>query len=323
MRRVALLYNPASGQYPMRRKAIIAEILSELRGVGIEASALATSAPGSASRQVQEAVRQGYDTILACGGDGTIHEALQALVDAGNPKSSVALGVVPMGTANSLATDLGLPHSPVAAVRKLIEAIPVRIPVGCVSYLDGAGNQQSRYFTVAAGVGADAHLMYRLDARLKRRFGYALYVVEALRIWLMHSFPFFEVKIQNPEGGSAEWQQVSQLLVVRIRDFGGVLNHFIPGASLKNRKLSVMAIKTRSRWRYLRFTLAVLFGRQGSSSAVQMQEATAVECRTIPGSKAKLFVEADGELLGGLPVKIEIVPDALTLLMPNREGGKA
>jgi len=312
MRKVALLYNPTAGQYCFRRLATIHKVLAELHNAGIEAEALATSAPGSAGAQVVEAVRQGCDTILACGGDGTVHEALQRLVG-----TEVALGVIPMGTANALACDLGLPRSPVKAVRMLLNATPVRIPVGRIHYHDGAGRQCSSYFTVAAGVGADAHLMYRLDARLKQRFGYALYIVEALRIWLTHSFPFFEAKISNAsEGREAEGQQVSQLLAVRISDFGGVLHHFVPGAALRNNNLSLVSIKTRSRWRYLGITLAVLCGRQTNSPVFRMEEAVTVECRALQGSKAHVKVEADGELLGGLPVKIEIVPDALTLLMP-------
>jgi YegS/Rv2252/BmrU family lipid kinase len=312
MRKVALLYNPASGQYQSRRKAVLENVLAVLRNQGIEATALATSAPGSAGEQIREAVRGGADTILACGGDGTIHEALQVLV--GTP---VALGVVPMGTANALACDLGLPISPVEAVEMLLKARPEQIPVGRVTYRAMDGTERSRYFTVAAGIGADAHLMYRLDARLKRRFGYALYVVEALRIWLGHSFPYFEARIQTQEESNPEWQQISQLLAVRISDFGGILHHLIPGAALHNRTISLVSFRTRSRWRYLLFTLAVLFGRQGNSSAVKMQQATVVECRFLNGSNSRIFVEADGELLGGMPVKIEIATETLTLLMPS------
>jgi YegS/Rv2252/BmrU family lipid kinase len=312
MRKVALLYNPTSGQYQSRRRAVIEQVLAVLRNQGIEATALATSAPGSAGEQIRGAVLQGADTILACGGDGTIHEALQVLV--GTP---VALGVVPMGTANALACDLGLPIAPVKAVEMLLHAAPVQVPVGRVTYRDVNGAECSRYFIVAAGIGADAHLMYRLDARLKRRFGYALYVVEALRIWLCHSFPYFEARIYAADESNPEWQKISQLLAVRIRDFGGILHHLIPGAGLRNRTHSLVAFRTRSRWRYLLFSLAVLFGRQGNSSAVKMQKATTVECRALSGSKSHIYVEADGELLGGLPVKIEIADETLTLLMPS------
>ena len=101
MRRVALIYNPASGQHAAGHAAAIAEALAVLRRAGIEAEALETDAPASAGTLALQAASRGCDTILACGGDGTVHEILQCLV--GTP---VALGVVPLGTANTLAANL-------------------------------------------------------------------------------------------------------------------------------------------------------------------------------------------------------------------------
>ena len=103
MRRAALIYNPASGQDSPRRKAVIEGALSVLRRAGVEANALETNAPGSAGKLALEAVCNGCDTIIACGGDGTVHEIMQCLVG-----TQVALGVVPLGTANVLATEMKL-----------------------------------------------------------------------------------------------------------------------------------------------------------------------------------------------------------------------
>ena len=102
MRRVALIYNPASGQHSARRSAAVSEIMTVLRDAGVEAEAFETRSPGSATTIAEQAVRDGFDTILACGGDGTVHEAVQSMVG-----TDVALGVVPLGTANALAADLG------------------------------------------------------------------------------------------------------------------------------------------------------------------------------------------------------------------------
>ena len=102
MRRVALIYNPVSGRRLRKRVVEIAQVAMVLREAGIAVKVFPTESPTSASVQAQTAAGEGYDTILACGGDGTVHEILQNLV--GGP---VALGVIPMGTANALATDLG------------------------------------------------------------------------------------------------------------------------------------------------------------------------------------------------------------------------
>ena len=220
------------------------------------------SAPGSAGMQAEEAVRRGCDTIIACGGDGTVHEVLQSLAG-----TQVALGVVPLGTANALAANLGLQSSPAKAVRKLLTAIPVRLPVGQISYQDAAGETRSRYFTVAAGVGADALFISRLDPALKRRFGYLLYMIEGFRVWATHTFPLFEAAFIEGASSQPRVEEISELLVVRIRNFGGALNNFIPGATLHNRRLRLVAFKTRSRLRYFCFLIAALFGRTRSTRA--------------------------------------------------------
>jgi diacylglycerol kinase family enzyme len=105
-------------------------------------------------------------------------------------------------------------------------------------------------------------------------------------------------------------------LAVRIRDFGGVLHNLAPGATLHNDGLRLVAFKTRSRYQYLRFLLAVVFGRQTFNGQIELLDAVSVECRPRNRSRTRIFAEADGELLGQLPVRIEIVPDAVTLLIP-------
>ncbi|MGO9777697.1 MAG: diacylglycerol/lipid kinase family protein [Terracidiphilus sp.] len=311
MRRVALIYNPASGQHSWRRHAAIDKALIVLHKAGIEAKAHETTAPGSAGMQAEEAVRRGCDTIIAYGGDGTVHEVLQSLAG-----TQVALGVVPLGTANALAANLGLQFSPAKAVRKLLTAIPVRLPVGQISYQDAAGETRSRYFTVAAGVGADALWISRLDPALKRRLGYLLYMIEGFRVWATHTFPLFEATFIEGANRQPRVEEISELLVVRIRNFGGALNNFIPGATLHNQRLRLVAFKTRSRLRYFCFLIAALFGRTRSTPEIEVFDAISVECRSRNGSSARIFAEADGEILGHLPVRIEIVPDAVTLLIP-------
>jgi diacylglycerol kinase (ATP) len=318
MRRVALIYNPASGQRPKRRAARIAKVLAVLHGAGIEVKVIATESPESAGVQAQEAASQGCDTILACGGDGTVHETLQRLVG-----GSAALGVIPMGTANALATDLGLPANPVRAAKMLLTAEPVRVSVGRVSYCALDGQSRSRYFVVAAGVGADGLFFSRLDSRLKQRLGYLLYLVEALRLWATHTFPAFSASFAQTGRDAARVEEVSQILAVRISNFGGLVRNLAPGAAICNENLHVIAFKTRSRLRYLRFMVAVWFRRHTYSNIIELVDCSAVECADLASSTERSFVEADGELLGTLPVRIEVVPQSLTLLIPPKPGGRA
>jgi len=311
MRRVALIYNPASGQYSARRNAAVKEITAVLQEGGVVAEPFETGAPGSARALAKQAVDSGFDTVVACGGDGTVHEIVQSLVG-----TEVALGVVPLGTANALAADLGLIGSPAKVARILLQAAPARVSTGRIHFSDPGGNPDSRYFIVAAGIGADALLMSRLDARLKRRLGYILYLIEAVRIWATSSFPLFEAILPANGNGASRVVDVSQLLAVRVHSFGGVLRQLAPGASLRNGSLSLLAFKTQSRLRYLMFLLAAIAGTHTFKREVELLETPSIECRTRNGSREALFVEADGEVLGSLPVRLEVAPHTLTLLIP-------
>src|ERR1700733_7825893 len=153
MRKAQLLYNPLSGRRRERRTTDVEEALSVLKGGGIEATTAPTRAASDATDQTKYAIAAGCDTVFACGGDGTVHDVLQGLVG-----SQTALGIIPLGTANSLAHDLKLPLSPARAARAALTAKPLRIAVGRVTYLDLTGKESQRYFTVIVGIGVDAHL---------------------------------------------------------------------------------------------------------------------------------------------------------------------
>jgi diacylglycerol kinase family enzyme len=292
---------------------MVDKALAALREAGVEAEKLETNAPGSAALLAGEAAARGCDTIIACGGDGTVHEVLQALVG-----TEIALGVIPLGTANALASDIGLRASPLTAVRRLLTAEPTLVPVGRISYRNERGDGQSRYFTVAAGVGADALFLSRLDAGLKRRLGYILYLIEGFKIWATHSFPLFEAVFEESANHSARVVEISQLLAIRISDFGGVLHQLAPGATLHNEELRLVAFKTRSRFHYFKFLLAVMFKRQTFNGQIEILDAVSVVCRPRNRSKKPIFAEADGELLGNLPATLEIVPEAVYLLIPPK-----
>ena len=310
MRKAMLLYNPLSGRRRKSRLADVEAALSVLRKAGVEASAASTRAASDATDQTRQAIAEGCDTIFACGGDGTIHDVLQGLVG-----TNAALAIIPLGTANSLAHDLRLPLSPAEAAQAALTAKPRRIAVGRIEYQDFTGNRAKRYFTVTAGIGVDAHVFYKLDPVAKRRFGMAAYCAKATHLWLTHKTETFEVEIK--EEGQSRQAKVSQLLAVRIRDFGGVLRQLAPGASLDRDDLRLVLFHTKSRVAYLRYVLRGLFGTNWKVPGIELVHSTSAICREVAsstGTNSRIFVEADGELLGTLPAEICVVRDAVTLL---------
>ena len=315
MRKAFLLYNPLSGRGRGRRRADVEAALSVLRAAGVEALSAETRAAGDAKEQVGGALGSGFDTVFACGGDGTVHDVLQGLVG-----TNAVLGIIPLGTANSLAHDLRLPLSPAGAARAALMGRRRRIAVGRIEYQSFAVGRASRYFTVTAGVGVDAQLFYRLNPAAKRHLGMMAYYVKATRLWLTHKMQPFEIEVEVAGGDPARRAEVSQLLAVRIQDFGGVLRELAPGASLERDDLRLVLFHTRSRVSYLRYVARGLLGTKWRVPGIELLHSSGAVCRSLgPGSGtgSQVFVEADGELLGTLPAEIGVVPDALSLLVPS------
>ena len=311
MRKVILLYNPQSGRRRGQRLADVEAALTVLKQAGVEAAMAETRGAAETGAQARHAIERGCDTVFACGGDGTVHDVLQGLVG-----TDATMGIIPLGTANSLAHDLGLPLRPEAAARSALTAKPRRVAVGRVEYRDLSGLAASRYFTVAVGIGVDAHLFYKLNPAAKRRFGMAAYCARATHLWLTHPLEKFSVALA--EEGTTRRVEVSQLLAVRIGDFGGVLRELAPGASLDRNDLRFVFFHTRSRLAYLRYVIRGLVGAHWSVPGIELVNGTRAECSSLnTRPESRIYLEADGELLGTLPAKITMAEGRVNLLGPG------
>jgi diacylglycerol kinase (ATP) len=328
MRKAALLYNPDSGGSGRRRLAELESALAVLRGGGMEADLFPTESPLHAGEQTRHAIDSGCETIFACGGDGTIHNIIQILVN-----TPVSLGILPLGTANALAHDLGLPLNIAAAAKAALTAKLRRVPVGRVAYADLEGKTGSRYFIVAAGVGVDAHLFFKLHTGTKQRMGIAAYYAKAWHMWFTYPMTRFAVEYVENGSNATAHAVVTELMGVRIRNFGGVLKEFVPGASLDQNYIRLVFCRTSSRLAYLAYVTGALLRQHWKIPGVDLVSSIKASCRYETDSlsshdhqnidqpntaQRKIYVEADGELLGTLPAEITVVPEALTLLMPSR-----
>lgn len=315
MRKAVLLYNPHSGLDRPRRLANVERAASVFKNAGIGVCLEPTAGPHSAGLQARRFVNDGFDTVIACGGDGTVHDVLQGVAG-----TQGTLGVLPLGTANSLGCDLGLTRDPERSAQQLLEAESRRIAVGRLEYQTAAAKRESRYFTVAAGIGADAALFYKINAGFKKRWGMMAYVAEALRQWAGDSFHPFSVEWFDTETETKRSEVVTQLLVVRIANFGGVLKRLAPGAGLLRDDFRLVLFKTKSKARYLRFATGRLTGQNWPDTNIELVHASQVTCLPHLDEQQQrhcvIHAEADGEWLGRLPVTLEMVPNALNLLIP-------
>ena len=313
MQRAALFYNPLSGRRRKYRVKDVESVAAVLRGAGVQLEVAPTRAASDAAAQVRMATREGFDTIIACGGDGTVHDVLQGLAG-----REAALGIIPLGTANAMAHDLRMPMDSEAAARALLAAVPKRIAVGQIQYRDFNSIPSSRFFTVAAGVGLDAHLFYKLNRLMKDRMGMMAYYSKAWHLWWTHRMRYFEAEFTSNGGGLQHEARLSEMLAVRINHFGGVLRELAPGASLKRNDLRLILCRTGSRARYLAYVFRGILGMSSGVAGIELAYADQVTCRAIASDNPEtIYVEADGELLGRLPITLSVVPDALTVLVPK------
>jgi diacylglycerol kinase (ATP) len=316
MRKAALLYNPESGGSRQRQRELQAA-LEIMREGGVEAEIFPTDSREHAEDEARRAIASGCDTIFAAGGDGTIHNIAQVLAN-----SSVALGILPMGTANALAHDLGLPLRVPEAAKAALGGRIRRVALGRITCTGLNGLPITRYFVVAAGVGVDAHLFYKLHSGVKQRLGMAAYYAKAWHLWFTYPMTRFQVDYAETDAGAPRRAEVTELLAVRIRHFGGVVQELAPGASLDRDDMRLVLCHTGSRVAYLAYVTRSLLRRRWTIPGIELAHSKKARCDYLPMSgtnserRERLYVEADGELLGSLPAEISVVPNALTLLTP-------
>lgn len=294
-RDVALIYNPLSGRLRWRRQRDLARAIAFLEAAGMRITSLPTVSPGSATQLAREQVGLGRDLIIVCGGDGTINEVVGGMAG-----SWVPLAILPAGTANVLAKELGLPWS----IRRAAEYIPHgelrRIALG------RAGEH---YFICLAGVGPDGCIVYKLNTQTKLSLGLLSYWLESFRQLFVYDFPWFEVKANEQH-----WRAVFAV-VSRTRHYGGPIQ-ITRHADLFSDEFEIAVFTHRQRFKFLLYLVANWLGQLERFPDVKFIKARRVCCLpTAP--EHRLYVEVDGELAGTLPCEFEIIPDALSLLVPS------
>jgi diacylglycerol kinase family enzyme len=281
---------------------LIERLATILRKSGHKLTVAPTTGPATAGPIAREHVERGADLIIAAGGDGTINEVAEGVV-----YSRAALAVLPLGTANCLAVEMGLPRKPERAAEALETCRPRRIAAG---RLECDGGRVQRHFLLMAGVGLDAHVVYRLDASLKNRTGKFAYWVAA---WSMfgRSLPEFDVEIDGRKIRS------SFALFSRVRNYGGDFQ-IAPSVSLYDNNFEAVLFKGRSSLRYAKYFLGMALRRLEGMRGVTILRTDRI--RLFGPSDSRIYVQIDGEFAGPLPAEVQILPDAITLMVPEQYG---
>jgi diacylglycerol kinase (ATP) len=288
---LTVIANPYAGRRGrLARLDVALDLLTEH---GWRVERLATGAPGHAQELAAAAAAAGSACVLVCGGDGTINEAVNGLAG-----SETALAVLPAGTVNLWAKEIGLPGEPVDAVRLVLSGERRRVDLG------RAGD---RYFLMLASVGVDAYAVRAVTAERKRRWGRYAYAAAGIADLVRHGGRPLAI-----EAGGVRFRGRAPAAVIgNTRLYGGLL-YPTPRARIDDGLLDLRVYAGAGARQLLPQLVRTLAGRPPRADELYLQtpELRIAAPRPLP-------VQADGEPIGVLPMTFRAVPRALTVVVPR------
>ena len=293
-RRCLVIHNPTAGR---RRKKRLAAVVERLRGLGCTVVSLQTSQRGDAEAFARTATLADYDVIVAAGGDGTVNEVVNGMVGGGGG-GGVAVAVIPLGTANILALEIGLDPKNIDQIARTIAFGPVHnVHLGVAN---------GRHFVLMAGAGLDAHVVEGVNIALKRATGKLAYVVESVKQAFGYDFPEITVR------ANGEIYEGRMAVACKGRYYGGP---FIaaPDARLENPKLEVCILPKSGVAGVMRYGLALPMNKLSDLPEVMVISADSMVIMGPRGAP----LQGDGDIVARLPAEISIAPETVQLIVPE------
>jgi diacylglycerol kinase (ATP) len=289
-----LIANPAAGK---GKAAAIAECAyRQLTVQGIKGRVALTTQSGDANRLAHEAVANGAQWIIACGGDGTIHEVVNAIAE----KPDVVLGLLPCGKGNDLAGALKIPKDLTAAIEVLLNGDPRQIDLGKIG---------DHYFDTIVTCGYDAEVSRRVAEKGTPFSGITAYVHTAIATLFSYKPPAARL-----EGDFGAYEGDILLTATGITPYYGGGMKIVPNAVMDDGLFDVCIIKPVPRRTVLHMMIMLFWGGHTSHPAVKIHRTKSLTIHTDP----PLLLFADGERICYTPATIEIVQRGLTVLVPDQ-----
>jgi YegS/Rv2252/BmrU family lipid kinase len=261
-----------------------------------------TAAPGEARRLAAQAVREGFDTIVAAGGDGTANEIVNGIADVPGGLAAARLGLLPLGTVNVFARELGLPRHLDGAVKTLAAGKETTMDLGRVDF--GAnGGAPSRYFLQLAGAGVDSRAIELVKWELKKKVGPLAYVMAGLQA-ARETQPVITVQCESLVSGEL-------VLLGNGRFYGGSFA-FFPAASARDGLLDVCVFPKITWQSAAQVVGGLLTGRVHRWRPALRLQSSQVQLT----STSRVVLQLDGENVGELPVTFSVRPNALRVIVP-------
>lgn len=244
------------------------------------------------------------DLILVAGGDGVFHDAINGMWQS---QRLVPIGLIPIGTGNVFAANMGIPSHPIDALEQLLN--------GQVKWLD-VGEAHGQIFHCSLGVGFDAYVVAQMEtvSKPQKRFlGKLVYFLQALRHSLRYRWSSIRVEAELADGGRQVWEKEAWLVLIsNLPDYGGV--KVTPNAEPDDGLLDLCILPSHSKADYFRFAMLGLLGwhmRHPEVVVTQIRSARIDSAPPVP-------TQMDGELTPPTPVTVQVIPKVLPVLLPSR-----
>lgn len=290
--RVRIVLNPYAGNAEDIHGLKIVKQLWEAHGWAVDV--MPTAYAGHGVELARQAAADGYDLVVAAGGDGTVNEVVNGIA-----RTNAALAVLPVGTGNVWGREVQLPLRIQDAGQALLGGEVVRLDLGSAN---------GRYFLLMAGIGFDARITSAVQPEAKRKLGMAAYVVEALRA----SRDVRGARVRILLDGRPITSRALMIVVGNSRLYGGFLQ-ITHHASLIDGLLDVVVIKGQDLRSVPLHMLSILLRRYQLNPDINYYRAREVQI----SSSTPLEVQVDGDSIGTTPMTFQIEPDILNVLVPS------
>lgn len=306
MKKTCLIINPIAGKGAASKA--IPDIESHLNGLDIEYDILVTEYPGHAIGMAEEAGSNGYQTVVAVGGDGTVNEVINGLMRAANAGRLVSnLAVLPVGRGNDFSFGMGIPQALEDACRLLTGENVHKIDIG---FVQGGDYPEGRYFGNGVGIGFDTVVGFEAAKLPSFISGIPAYLIAALKtVFLYFDAPLLRVEID----GEAPLEQPCLLLsLMNGKRMGGSFM-FAPDSESNDGRLNLCIVEEVTRFQVLGLFPKMMGGTQADHPAIKMPIAVHVKITALSGS---LPVHADGETIctKGEVLEVSILKQQLQLV---------
>jgi diacylglycerol kinase (ATP) len=293
--KAAVIANPVAGRRQQQRLQHCLDLLAQQ---GVSVTVLHTQAPGHAGDLTRQAVADGAEVVAVSGGDGTINEVANVLVG-----GSVPLAVIPVGTANVFAREIGIGTSLRRAAAAIVAGEPRPV------YLGVAGD---RCFVLMIGIGFDAAVVHAVSRGLKRRWGKFAYVIAGFRLLRQQAPDRLVVEV----GG--ERIPGCHAIIGNAHFYGGSFQ-VTPAARLDEPTLQVCVFTGNRGPDLIRYAWGILRRRHMMYPDVVMRTGTEIH---VASAGAAVPIQMDGDPFGSTPVSCRVEAKVLTVMMPRLTANK-